>query len=52
MLKLFGIVILEASSLSLDFRYINDIAKSAAGAVMCKFTLGPSLILEHLFSFI
>ena len=50
-LKLFGIEIFEASSQLFDFRYINDRAIRAAGAVMCKFTFGPYFILEHLLSF-
>lgn len=50
-LKLLGIDILLASYKLFDFKYIRDMARSAAGAVICKFTLGPSFILEHLFSF-
>lgn len=47
-LKLFGIVIRAASYPSLLFRYMRDRARSAAGAVICRLTEGPSLILEHL----
>lgn len=50
-LKLLGIDILFASSELFDFRYIRDNDNNAAGAVMCKFTFGPSFILEHLLSF-
>lgn len=46
-----GIVIRSLSSLLLLFKYINDIASNAEGAVTCKFTLFPSLILDVLFSF-
>lgn len=51
-LKLFGIVILDASSLLLLFKYIKLIANKEAGAVTCKFTLGPYFTLDALFSFI
>ena len=46
-LKLLGIVILPASSASFDFRYIKEIASKADGAVTCKLTYGPYLMLEH-----
>lgn len=49
-LKLFGMEILFASSLQFDFRYMNERANKAAGAVMWRLTLLPSLMLEHLFS--
>ena len=49
MLKLLGMEILLASYSLLDFKYIKEIAKSAEGAVICKLTLVPSLMLEHLF---
>ena len=48
--KEFGRVIFYASSLLLDFRYIKDIDSKAAGAVICKFTFGPSFIEELLAS--
>jgi hypothetical protein len=48
-LKLFGIVIFEASSELLLFKYIKLIANKEAGAVTCKFTLGPYLTLDVLF---
>jgi hypothetical protein len=51
-LKLLGIDILLASSWLFDFKYIKDIAISAAGAVMCRFTFGPYFMLEHLLSLI
>lgn len=47
-LKLFGIVILPASSASFDLRYIKEIANKADGAVTCKLTYGPYFMLEHL----
>lgn len=47
-LKLLGIVIRAASYASLLFRYISERARRAAGAVMCRLTEGPSLMLEHL----
>lgn len=37
-------------SLLLDFRYIREMAIRADGAVMCRFTVLPYLMLEHLFS--
>ena len=37
-LKLFGIVIRAANSRSLLFKYIREMARRAAGAVMCKLT--------------
>lgn len=49
-LKLFGIDILLQSSMLFDFRYIRDMARRAAGAVMWRFTFGPYFILEHLLS--
>lgn len=51
-MKLLGIDILLASSWLFDFKYIKDIAISAAGAVMCRFTFGPYFMLEHLLSLI
>jgi len=45
----FGIVIRSANSLLLLFKYINDIANKAEGAVTCKLTLDPYLILDVLF---
>ena len=49
--KLLGIDILLANSSLLDFRYIREMASRAEGAVICKFTLLPYFMLEHLFSF-
>lgn len=47
-----GRVIFCASSALLDFKYISEIANRAAGAVICKFTFGPSFIEELFVSFI
>lgn len=45
-----GMVILSESSLLLLLRYIKDIANKAEGAVTCKLTLLPYLMLDVLFS--
>ena len=48
--KLLGIVIFDTISELFDFKNIRESAKSAAGAVICVFTVLPSLIELHLFS--
>jgi hypothetical protein len=47
--KEFGIVIRSANSLLLLFKYIKEIANKAEGAVTCKLTFEPYLMLEVLF---
>ena len=46
-----GRVIFWASSKLFDFKYIKEIANNAAGAVICRWTFGPSFIEELLVSF-
>lgn len=46
----FGIVIRSLNSRLLLFKYINEIANNADGAVTCKLTFLPSFILDVLFS--
>ena len=44
-----GIVMRSESYLLLLLRYIKEMASKAEGAVTCKLTLGPYLMLEVLF---
>lgn len=46
-----GMVMRSASYWLLLFKYIKEMANKAAGAVTCKLTLLPYLILDVLFSF-